>query len=115
MADLLGDLEYAVLLALLRLQDKAYGVSIRRELEERAGRRTSLGAIYTTLDRLERKGLVTSRASAPTAVRGGRRKRLCRMTPAGERALATTWEAQRRLVAGLEGQLTRLSQGASDV
>lgn len=114
MSDLLGDLEYAVLLALLRLGDEAYGVSIRRELDERAGRRASLGSIYTTLDRLEKKGLVLSQEGAPTAVRGGRRKRLCRLTAAGQRSLAATFGAQRRLTEGLEAQLARFEQEASD-
>ena len=105
MAGWLGDLEYAVGLALLRLDDSAYGVSIRDELVRRADRTVSLGAIYTTLERLERKGLVASRQSEPTAVRGGRRRRLCRLTPAGERAVAATWDAQRRLTDGLEADL----------
>ncbi|MEM6797456.1 MAG: helix-turn-helix transcriptional regulator [Acidobacteriota bacterium] len=114
MAPLLGDLEYAVLLAVLRLGDAAYGVSIRQELEQRAGRKSSLGAIYTTLDRLEKKDLVLSRDSQPTAVRGGRRRRLCRLTPAGERALTATWEAQRRMLHGLEGELARLQRETGD-
>ena len=115
MADLLGALEYAILIALLRLRDDAYGASIRRELETRGDRRVSLGAVYTTLDRLEAKGLVASRTGAPTAVRGGRRKRLCSLTPVGERALAATWDAQQRLTDGLEGELARLQREASDV
>ena len=106
MARWLGDLEYAVALALLRLGDEAYGVPVRDELERRADRRVSLGAIYTTLDRLEKKGLVASRTSAPIAVRGGRRRRLCSLTPAGEQAVAETFEGQRRLVEGLEQRLT---------
>ena len=113
-SDLLGDLEYAVLLALLRLGDAAYGVSIRRELDERAGRRASLGSIYTTLDRLEKKGLVFSREGEPTAVRGGRRTRLCQLTAEGERSLAATFRAQRRLTEGLEARLARLERETSD-
>ena len=114
MAELLGAFETTILLALLRLRDKAYGVSIRAEVSERTGREPSLGAIYTTLDRLEKKGLVSSRVSAPTAVRGGRRKRLCRLTPAGERALAATWDAQQRMASGLEQELARLQKEATD-
>ncbi|MCG8459227.1 MAG: PadR family transcriptional regulator [Holophagales bacterium] len=107
---LLSDLEYAISLVLLRQGDQAYGVSIREDLARRAGRRVSLGAIYTTLDRLDKKGLVVSRAGDPTPRRGGRRKRLCGLTPAGERALAATWDAQQRLARGLEPQLSRFHQ-----
>ncbi len=114
MAELLGAFETTILLALLRLRDNAYGVSIRAEVAERTEREPSLGAIYTTLDRLEKKGLVSSRVSAPTAVRGGRRKRLCRLTPAGERALAATWDAQQRMARGLEQELARLQKEGSD-
>ena len=105
MSDRLGDFEFAVLLAMLRLGDEAYGVSIRHEIESRSGRESSLGAVYTTLDRLEGKGFVTSRMGLPTTVRGGRRKKLCRLTPAGERALSLTWDTQRRMAEGLEDAL----------
>lgn len=108
MSQHLGDFEYAVLLATLRLGDGAYGVSIRDEIETRSGREASLGAVYTTLDRLEGKGFVASRMGRPTAVRGGRRKKLCRLTPAGERALSSTWDAQRRMAEGLEEVLERM-------
>lgn len=108
MSDHLGDFEYAVLLATLRLGDDAYGVSIRDEIASRSGRESSLGAVYTTLDRLEGKGFVASRMGLPTAVRGGRRKKLCRLTAAGERALSLTWDAQRRMADGLEGRLEEM-------
>ena len=71
MADRLRDLEYTLLLALLRLGAEAYGVPIRDEIAGRTGRQLSLGALYTTLERLESKGLIESRMAAPTAVRGG--------------------------------------------
>lgn len=67
-----GGFEQIVLLAILRLRDEAYGVSIRREITERAEREVSPGALYTTLDRLEAKGLVTSSFGDPTPERGGR-------------------------------------------
>src|SRR5918999_5537588 len=70
----LGEFEQITLLALLRLEPEAYGASIQREIEARTGRAVLLGAVYTTLDRLERKGLVVSWMGAPTAERGGRRK-----------------------------------------
>lgn len=109
MPEHLGDFEYAVLLAVLRLGADSYGVSIRDEIEARTSRQVSLGAVYTTLDRLEGKGLLTSRMGRPTAVRGGRRKKLCELSAAGERALSTTWHAQRRMTEGLEGALEEMA------
>ena len=107
MADRIRDLEYTLLLALLRLGE-TYGVPIRNEIAARTGRDLSLGSLYTTLDRLESKGLVASRMGAPTAVRGGRRKKLCRLTPAGKDALSRTWDFQRRMTEGLESELEGL-------
>lgn len=108
MADRLRDLEYTLLLALLRLGDEAYGVPIRDEIAGRTGRELSLGALYTTLDRLENKGFIESRMGLPTAVRGGRRKKMCRLTTAGKRALSGTWDFQRRMTDGLESRLEEL-------
>lgn len=113
MADRLRDLEYTLLLALLRLGDEAYGVPIRDEIAARTGRELSLGALYTTLDRLESKGMLESRMGAPTAVRGGRRKKMCRLTTAGKRALSGTWEFQRRMTEGLESRLEEMHRSAS--
>ena len=112
MADRLRDLEYTLLLALLRLEE-AYGVPIRDEIAARTGRSLSLGALYTTLDRLEGKGFVASRMGAPTAVRGGRRKKMCRLTPAGKRALSRTWDFQRRMTEGLEPRLEEMHRSAA--
>ncbi len=83
----LGHFEERVLLALVRLRENAYGVSVRRELSERTGREVSLGAVYTTLDRLEQKGYVSSRMGDPTPERGGRAKRYFRIEAPGMRAL----------------------------
>jgi len=83
----LGEFEKLVLLALLRLGEKAYGVPIRREIAERAGRDYSIGAVYTTLDRLQAKGYVTSRLGDPTPERGGRAKRYFTIEAPGIRAL----------------------------
>src|SRR5215211_2388643 len=83
----IGDLELAVLLTVARLGDDAYGASVRRALSERTGRDHSVGAVYTTLQRIEEKGLVTSSLSEPTAVRGGRSKRSFRLTNLGSRVL----------------------------
>jgi PadR family transcriptional regulator len=101
---LLGSLEQIVLLALVRLGTNAYGMTVRREIEERAGRALSIGAVYATLERLQTKGYVRSFVGEPTAERGGRAKRLFRIEPAGERALRTTQETMRKMTAGLKNQ-----------
>ena len=83
----LGSLELAALLAVARLGDDAYGLAIRRDLEERLGRAYSVGAVYTTLQRLEDKGLLRSESTAPLPVRGGRSRRRFALTGAGTRAM----------------------------
>lgn len=83
----LGTLELAALLAVARLGADAYGLAVRRDLEARTGRDYSVGAVYTTLQRLEDKGLLRSRTTAPLPVRGGRSRRLFVITAAGARAL----------------------------
>ena len=82
----LGEFEHLLLVAVLRLGDGAYGVSMKAEIEERAGRPVTLGAIYPTMDRLEARGLVTSSMSKPTGGRGGRSRRVFDITPAGVEA-----------------------------
>jgi DNA-binding PadR family transcriptional regulator len=91
--DRLGRFEELILLALVRLRENAYGVPIRREIAERTGRDVSFGAVYTTLERLERKGYVSSRVGEPTPERGGRAKRYFRIEAPGVRALTETREA----------------------
>src|SRR5262245_7661085 len=83
----IGRLELAALLSVARLGDDAYGLAIRRDLGERTGRDHSIGAVYTTLQRLEDKGLLKSRSSEPLPVRGGRSRRHFALTAAGTRAL----------------------------
>ena len=97
-----GDLEYVVLLGVARLEGAGYGVTIRREVEERTGRALSLGAIYSTLYRLEEKGHVTSERGESTAERGGRAKRLFVLAAPGRRALAATRHQLERLWEGLD-------------
>ncbi len=97
----LGDLEQLILLALLRLGPAAYGVAIAEQLADRAGRETSLGAVYKTLTRLEQKGYVRATMGDPTPERGGRRKRYYQLTPAGRKTLGASLDAIRRLSAGL--------------
>lgn len=83
----LGEFEHIVLLTLLRLGDEAYGMSVRATIQERIGRDISIGAIYTTLERLQNKGYVKSRMGEATAIRGGRAKKHFIVTGSGRRAL----------------------------
>lgn len=97
----LGSLEHLVLLALVRLEANAYGMTVRREIEDRTGRNISIGAVYATLERLEAKGYVSSFVGEPTASRGGRAKRLFRIEAVGERVLHVSHEAIRKMGLGL--------------
>ena len=97
----LGEFEQLILLAILRLRDDAYGVTIRAELAARAGRTVAPGALYTTLERLETKGLITSRMGDPTPQRGGRATRHVTVTAAGMEALTRAVQAYARLLDGL--------------
>ncbi len=97
----LGEFEQIALLALLRLRANAYGASIRQEIAERTGRDVSVGAVYTTLERLERKGFVSSARGAPTPERGGRAKRYYKIEAPGERALQRSRETMDRMWEGL--------------
>jgi DNA-binding PadR family transcriptional regulator len=99
--EFLGEFEQLVLLALIRLEDEAYGMAVRREIEERADRNVSIGAVYATLDRLEEKGLVKSRMGEPTDARGGRAKKCFTITAAGARALERSQQAVRQMLVGL--------------
>jgi DNA-binding PadR family transcriptional regulator len=100
----LGTLELAVLLAVVRLADGAYGLAVRQDLAERTGRELSVGAVYTTLQRLEDKGLLRSRATAPLPVRGGRSRRHYTLTGAGARAIR---DAERQAASMWTGITTR--------
>ena len=97
----LGEFEQVVLLAILRLGDDAYGVTIRGEIATCTEREPAPGALYTTLDRLEGKGLVTSKYGDPTSERGGRAKRYFIVTARGVRAVARAQHAYQRLLKGL--------------
>ena len=83
--NLLGEFEQIVLLAILRLKDGAYGVPIRTEIQKRTRRSVSIGALYSTLDRLEAKGFVSSFFSDPKPERGGRARRYFQVEPLGAR------------------------------
>jgi DNA-binding PadR family transcriptional regulator len=101
----LGEFEQLVLLAALRLEDDAFGPSIARELEARAGRRVSRGALYATLDRLEGKSFLTWSVDGASPERSGHPKRRFRVTEKGLAALRTSRQAVRNLEAGLEDVL----------
>ena len=98
----LGEFEQIVLLAVLRLGDEAYGVTILEEIAARTGRNPAPGALYTTLHRMEDKGLVTFRDGSPTPERGGRAKRFVSVTREGRAALASAQAAYRSLLEGLQ-------------
>jgi PadR family transcriptional regulator, regulatory protein PadR len=100
--DYLGEFEHIVVLALLRLEDRAYGVTVRQEIEFRIKREVSIGAVYATLDRLETKGYVKSRRGDPTPERGGRSKRFFRVTAKGVTAVNRTQRALQTMTKGLE-------------
>jgi len=97
----LGEFEQLVLLALLRLGENAYGMTIRREIQDKTGRHVSLGAVYTTLNRLEEKGYVSSWVGEPTPERGGRAKRFFKINAAGARALKQAHDTYLILANGL--------------
>ena len=97
----LSQLELMVLLAILRIRDAAYGVPIAREIERQSRRDVSMAGIYDTLERLENKGLVTSRRGTPMPERGGKARTYFAVTTAGLKDLRTTSETLSRLSAGL--------------
>jgi PadR family transcriptional regulator PadR len=101
MSEVLGSFEQAVLLAILRLGDGAYGRAILKEVQERLERDVAVGAVQATLDRLERKGLITSRLGPGTPIRGGRARRFFRLQPNGLRALNDARAAVDNLWRGL--------------
>lgn len=105
--DALGEFEAALLLAIVHLGEDAYGVTIRREIERRTGRLVAVGALYTSLGRLERKGYVRSTLSDPTSDRGGRSKRYFVMRPSGVAALKQSRARHDRMWAGLSADVRR--------
>ena len=102
----LGEFEQIVLLAVLRLGDNSYGVPIRREIESRTGRLLTVGALYSTLERLESKGYVTSYYGDPTPERGGRSRRYFNVKPLGLRVLRESRDELAAMWEGLESQVT---------
>ena len=100
--DYLGEFEHIMVLALLRLEDRAYGVTVRQEIEFRIKREVSIGAVYATLDRLEAKGYVKSHLGEPTPERGGRSKRFFHVTAKGVAAVNRTHRALQSMTEGLD-------------
>ena len=101
----LGELEQVLLLALVHLGEDAYGASIARLVADRTGRVLSPGAIYTALDRLERRGFVSSRWGDPTPERGGKRKRHYRLRAAGAAAIRDAQRALAQMARGLTARI----------
>jgi PadR family transcriptional regulator PadR len=99
---MIGEFEYVLLTAAAALGDNAYGASIREQIESATGRSCSIGALYTTIDRLESKGFIATWMGEATAERGGRSKRMVRLTPHGVREAKKFYNA-----------IMRISQSAS--
>ena len=101
----LGDFEQLVMLGVLRLGQGAYGAAIRQEIHERSGRDISINAVYTTLDRLESKGLLKSWTGEPTPQRGGRRRKFYALRPGGIAALRQAYRTLTAMADGFEETL----------
>ena len=98
---MLGEFEYLLLSTAARLGDDAYGAAIRQHIQSTTGRRCSIGALYTTLDRLEAKGLIRTWMGDPTPERGGRPKRIVRVTARGVHAAADFYNTIMRVSRGV--------------
>ena len=105
--DRLGEFELSLLIAVAQLGDHAYGLRIRREIEERTGRPVAIGALYTSLNRLEEKRFVVSEMSESLPQRGGRPRRHFALTKDGETALRQSYERLTRMWKGLPAALLR--------
>jgi PadR family transcriptional regulator PadR len=101
----LGEFEYLLLSAAAKLGKDAYGAAIRQEIEDVTGRNCSIGALYTTLDRLEKKGLVNTWMGEATAQRGGRAKRMVRVTASGVKAASEFYNSIRKVSRGVSWEM----------
>lgn len=106
---MLGEFEYLLLSAAARLGEHAYGAAMRQEIESSTGRRCSIGALYTTLDRLEAKGLIETWMGDATPQRGGRPKRMVRVTAKGTQAAAAFYNAVVRASRGVSWEANRVA------
>ncbi len=104
---MLGEFEYLLLTAAARLGDDAYGAAIRQEIAAITNRQCSIGALYTTLDRLEEKGLIKTWMGSPTPQRGGRPKRMIRVTGKGIQAATAFYNAVMRVSRGVSWEANR--------
>jgi PadR family transcriptional regulator PadR len=111
---MIGEFEYLILSAAAHLGEEAYGAAMREVIETMGGRTCSLGALYTTLDRLETKGLVKTWMSAPTQQRGGRAKRMVQVTADGTRAAREFYQAVVRISRGTVWGKSRRSSEEGD-
>jgi DNA-binding PadR family transcriptional regulator len=107
---MLGEFEYLLIAATARLGEDAYGAAIRLEIQNRAGRPCSIGALYTTLDRLEEKGLIETWMGSATAQRGGRSRRMVRLTSKGVRAAKDFYEVVQKSSIGVSWETNRLGR-----
>ncbi|HMH12668.1 MAG TPA: helix-turn-helix transcriptional regulator [Edaphobacter sp.] len=104
---MLGEFEYVLITAAAGLGEKAYGAVIREEIEATTGRTCSIGALYTTIERLETKGLLMTWMGEATAQRGGRSKRMVRVTPKGVQAAKDFYDAVMRVSRGASWVMNR--------
>jgi len=103
--EILGGFQQFVMLAVVRLDNEAYGARIQDEIERTVGRPVAISTVYVTMERLERRGYVASWLADPTPTRGGKAKRFYRVTKAGLKALRQSREELRRMWKGLESRL----------
>jgi PadR family transcriptional regulator PadR len=109
---MLGEFEYLLVTAAAGLGDEAYGAAIRQEIAATTGRKCSIGALYTTIERLENKGLLKTWMGDATPQRGGRAKRMVRVTPKGVEAARDFYDAVMRVSRGASW-VTRRSGSAA--
>jgi PadR family transcriptional regulator PadR len=106
---MLGEFEYLMLTVAARLGEDAYGAAIHQEIENATKRRCSIGALYTTLDRLEEKGFIKTHMGDPTPQRGGRPKRMVRVTAKGVQAASEFYAAVQRVSRGVSWEANRIA------
>lgn len=105
----MGEFEQLIMLAVLRLGEEAYGVRIRRAIEESTGRNVSAGAVYTTLSRLETRGFLSSRMGKSVPERTGQRRRYYRVEPEGAAQLYRSYSDVKKMARGLMADLAELA------
>jgi PadR family transcriptional regulator, regulatory protein PadR len=105
---MLGEFEYLLIAAAIRLGERAYGAAIREELQLTTGRSCSIGALYTTLERLENKGFVKTWMGDATPQRGGRPKRMVRVTAKGLQAAKDFYEVVTNVSRGIRWAANRM-------